>query len=614
MTRSDDTISDATTHRPLPRSLIVGSTIAVFMVNLLILGYALYIHVPNPNGSKTTSPTAIGGDKDSRTGSSRTASSGLVSIRSGMTDSGLMESSADDDEDGDWFYEPVKVVNELDLPSLEEARPRYIQQCAACHGVEGRGNGPAADLLVPPPRDFVGSVFRYATSGSDREHIISDLERIITQGVPRSAMPGFGGVLPERQIAGLARYVFDIRERGDDLARPDDPVDVGARPPNTPALVARGKVLYTNLACNSCHGDSGRGDGMNAMALVDFQGRPVRPADFTSGLFKAGQAPEDLCRTVLRGVPGTPMVAYEAILTQDNDDDTVNTLDAWAVVAYIRSFAPHPSPTGAASGAVLNAVPAPDEAMLSDPSHVAWLGIEPTIVTMKPVQQRPEETTCVRIRVVRTADRIAICLDWHDRTPDVMPQSELYADAVSVMFGLGDGVPALPIGLGSGAAYQGDPVNIWYWRADRQYEATVGQQRPTNSTNDSTGDTWYLFVSGPDARVPRTDRADGSPGSGVDPTDQPRPATRAVLEANANDAGHVLPQPADGQATTSTAAWSNGLWRVVMVRPRATNDGADVQFDSSRRIPLSVAIWNGSKGDHDGVKLVSGWHWITFDG
>ena len=59
MTRSDDTISDATTRRPLPRSLIVGSTIAVFVVNLLILGYAMYIHVPTPNGSKTISPTAI---------------------------------------------------------------------------------------------------------------------------------------------------------------------------------------------------------------------------------------------------------------------------------------------------------------------------------------------------------------------------------------------------------------------------------------------------------------------------------------------------------------------------------------------------------------------------
>ena len=94
---------------------------------------------------------------------------------------------------------------------------------------------------------------------------------------------------------------------------------------------------------------------MNADGLVDFLGRPVRPADFTAGIFKTGQTPEDLCRTVLSGVPGTPMVAYESVLAQDNDDEqeSVNTMDAWAVVAYIRSFARQPKPSGAASGAAI---------------------------------------------------------------------------------------------------------------------------------------------------------------------------------------------------------------------------------------------------------------------
>ena len=40
---------------------------------------------------------------------------------------------------------------------------------------------------------------------------IAALERTINQGVPRSAMPGFGGVLTESQIAGLARHVLELR-------------------------------------------------------------------------------------------------------------------------------------------------------------------------------------------------------------------------------------------------------------------------------------------------------------------------------------------------------------------------------------------------------------------
>jgi hypothetical protein len=77
--------------------------------------------------------------------------------------------------------------------------------------LDGRGEGPAAAQLYPRPRDFVDSPFRFAATSSQTEEIIAGLERTIAQGVPRSAMPGFGGVLEESMIAGLARYVLSLR-------------------------------------------------------------------------------------------------------------------------------------------------------------------------------------------------------------------------------------------------------------------------------------------------------------------------------------------------------------------------------------------------------------------
>ena len=40
----------------------------------------------------------------------------------------------------------------------------YAQQCAACHGLSGRGDGEAAYLLYPKPRDFVAARYRLVSS------------------------------------------------------------------------------------------------------------------------------------------------------------------------------------------------------------------------------------------------------------------------------------------------------------------------------------------------------------------------------------------------------------------------------------------------------------------
>ena len=80
--------------------------------------------------------------------------------------------------------------------------------------------------------------------------MIAGLERTISRGVPRSPMPGFGGVLSEQMIAGLARYVLSPGS-ADLIAVTLGRVDVGTRPPTTPELIARGKKLYTAAGCVS---------------------------------------------------------------------------------------------------------------------------------------------------------------------------------------------------------------------------------------------------------------------------------------------------------------------------------------------------------------------------
>lgn len=82
-----------------------------------------------------------------------------------------------------------------------QARPLYERHCASCHGPEGRGDGPSAAGLRPPPADFVVHV------GHHRE---GEFFWLITHGVPRTAMPAFQNVLTDEERWLLARYVREL--------------------------------------------------------------------------------------------------------------------------------------------------------------------------------------------------------------------------------------------------------------------------------------------------------------------------------------------------------------------------------------------------------------------
>ena len=569
-----------------------GSILAVFVINFVILWYAVSISVPH----EVAIPAVLTGtDGENR----MIALSGKAGPVGADTSVESDDALYDLDEFEDWDEEIIEVVNPIDLPDPETTHRLFGTHCASCHGSGGEGDGPAAEYLLPRPRDFIGSPFRYATRGGNRNQVILDLQRIITQGVPRSAMPGFGNVLSEPSIAGLARYVANIREEAEGGFYEEESVQVGMRPPWTPAMVARGKELFTTLACNSCHGDSGRGDGINASSLVDMLEKPVRPADLTSGLFKTGQNPEDLVRTIMKGVPGTPMVAYEMALTQENDDETVNVMDAWALVSFIRSLRVTPQPPGRPSGAEILVESISDESILTDPAHIAWLGIEPTLVSIKPLLQREEHTTFVEVRAVHFADQLAICVDWHDESLDLLQGEGLYPDAMAVMFGLGKDVPAMALGLDVPVIEDAVPIHAWHWAADRLCEASTGRPCTLEDIQAARARGWYLFELA-------NDQANGDFGN---PSENETAKVSVVHEQIAFGIGPPRDRASSGVVTAS--AWSRGMWRVILVRSLVTDDETAIQFTPEARIPISFAVWNGAKGDNGGNKLLSGWHWLT---
>jgi copper transport protein len=100
---------------------------------------------------------------------------------------------------------PEAQVNPV-LPtqqSVEAGRVIYAARCASCHGVGGRGDGPAGEFLARRPSDLIVHVPLHP----DRR-----LFEFIRDGVPGRGMPGAGGETSERQIWDLVNYLRALSE------------------------------------------------------------------------------------------------------------------------------------------------------------------------------------------------------------------------------------------------------------------------------------------------------------------------------------------------------------------------------------------------------------------
>jgi len=98
-------------------------------------------------------------------------------------------------------------------PDPRSAAADFNAQCAICHGAAGRGDGPGAKGLTPPPADLTDA----ARMGA---HSVFGIYNTITLGIKGTAMTGFAS-LGEAQRWALAFYVSE-------LAAPDAAREQGA--------------------------------------------------------------------------------------------------------------------------------------------------------------------------------------------------------------------------------------------------------------------------------------------------------------------------------------------------------------------------------------------------
>jgi cytochrome c oxidase cbb3-type subunit III len=90
---------------------------------------------------------------------------------------------------------------------LSQGRVIYLARCAACHGNDGRGDGPIASQLIGPP---VGNLTDNEWKHGDRP---DQVLAVIGQGVPNTRMDGWNRVLDPPELKAVAAFVYYLAKR-----------------------------------------------------------------------------------------------------------------------------------------------------------------------------------------------------------------------------------------------------------------------------------------------------------------------------------------------------------------------------------------------------------------
>jgi len=489
----------------------------------------------------------------------------------------------------------------------------YAQHCASCHGENGNGSGPAALFLYPKPRDFRGGRFKLISTPNSVP-TAADIESALVRGMPGSSMPSWAH-LPVADRAKLVeevlrlfregakeRYVQSLRDDGgmsdEELASeetqqdiadtvaamttPDEPAEVPSLRDGGEEAIARGKELYLKQGCHSCHGNEGRGDGIQQ--IIDENGLATRPRDLTQGIFKGGHDEASLYYRLFLGMPGTPMPSSPTLSSEQLAD----------LIHFLRSL----STEEQRNAAVLTRralIAQRVKRVAVDPSDQAWATAPVTSIQLMPLWWRDGEHL-VDVAAMHDGAVVAIRLTWRDATEnDAAVRPDEFEDMTALQLFAGEQEPFL--GMGAASA----PLNLWQWRAG---VAETGAEDQLSDEYPFDTDEYRRLAGGKPLPDFVTARAGGNPL-----------ATRDTSASNLQAGGHgsLTFRPKASQVVQAKATWSDGRWSVVFQRPLSSADGEDITLAAGDRVSVAFAVWDGEMHDRAAQKKISIWHDLTLE-
>ncbi len=437
----------------------------------------------------------------------------------------------------------------------------YDKRCTWCHGPDGDGAGVAHDRLNPPPRDFTYGNYKIKTSSFDSmAPNDDDVFRMIRDGMPGTAMPGWSDLLTEQDMWDLVAYVKLFAGFGQFTIKQ---IDFGSQIPSSAESIEKGKQLFEmGDRCVECHGKTGKGNA--SKRLIGDLGERTWARNLTKPwTFRGGNDPKDIFVRITTGIAGTVMPSF----ANPRSKKSLSIEDRWHVANYVASLAKADNKVNAGN-TVIKAESVDGELPVT-PDDERWEKTVPTTFYLVPqiiAKERffkPSNDT-ISVRAMYNDKKVAILMEWDDRTKSIPgdDRAERIADpplmedsiAVQLPVTIPEEMEKPYFGMGDAA----HPVNIWQWKS---------------GTKDTTESINILNSKG----------------------------SKDIEKRDAAEIG-----------LQAKSSYINGTWKVLMYRPLTTpGPEKNIQFSEGRFIPVAFAAWDGSNNSESGSKhTMTTWYWL----
>jgi len=521
-------------------------------------------------------------------------------------------------EGGSGVPEGFKTGELAQLPPadmIEAGKRVYFTKCVWCHGVDGGGDGPAADRLWPRPRNFNQGTFkiRHTASGElplfDARKPVpgqNDLFETVTHGLPGSAMPSWEGILTEEQRLQVLSFVTSqlVKDRKfDDKATETQTIlQLGSIKPIAPSKesIEKGKQLVVDKKCIECHGTDGRGDG-NAFNLKDDWGFAIQPADWHKCWNFRGSRQDpynvrNIFRTFSTGVNGTPMPSFA---------DSTTIEERWHIANFVQSLCERDP-----NGEPLPIDPLTDKPKINfvvrsgpiegdisdDPENEMWQKRERRIVALGgQITHKPRNFVNrlddVWVKSIYNEKRIVFLFQWDDRTKSVASEKMPFQPTEVNLDTYGIKEQAPKTGEEGSIAANQNKFTVYNDALAFQFPVKWQEIPPPEKPRYLWGDQKYPVD------IVKWD-ADGSikafKGTGWDQDFEDRDDFTEKLK--------VL-----------KAEWKDGRWTVMISRPRKDDYDEDTYFEVGKYIPTVFFLWDGHNGDIGRKMAVSAFYYTILE-
>ena len=517
---------------------------------------------------------------------------------------------------------PSVVTDAQDAPEASErGKEVYEESCAHCHGTEGRGDGSAAENLLPRPRDFTRGLYKIRSTEAGELPTDQDLYDIITEGMPGSSMPGWETSLNADDRWELVAYIKTFHEGFKEREASPREITLADKISYSEESVEIGKGLYTDLGCIECHGNIGRGDGTSAPTLTDEWGFQTWPANLTQGWnYRGGFDTEDIFKRFIGGIAGSPMPAFEGdsflhfgltseeskrLTELENKDemteaeeeesglfyekmdaavdvalnrtegmelstDEQQTYDdamkvvyekSWHLANYVKSLMPEERPEPAIGNSVLRSQYV--QGALPTIDDPAWETFEaryfPLVgqVVIEPRQFNPT-IDAVNVKSFYNDTEVAFLFTWDDRTHTVDETDEETGETLE---------DALAIQF---------PVKVPQGPTAPKPYFLYGGRLPVY--------LWHWKASAPEQ----------------------------VTELTAKGVDNVQVQEVQGDLQV-TGTYTDGRYKLWVKRVLKTEDKKDLQLDPGVFVPIAFSAWDGSNGDIGTKRVMTSWYTFVLE-